>query len=365
MYDLGFRIKGMLLCIGSWVISSGLLLMIFALADLQAWCAIVAIMLPGAIAIPLSLRAISKHEKSQPICEAPANQVEKNVPDERPEGYVRLFRNSPMPKDLDGTFDVYSEPFETFEGASAFADVFQHNYYTPGVVRETPDRQFYVVCNGAEACMLRSCFAENENVALVANWKYDNRGKLKAQEYFREKGKIRRTKIGCTIACVFVVLPLLVLTLLSRKKLVTALIATPIAAFICYHICDYAKPAKKTVQKHRKYSWAEIDQMDGATFEHFIGDLIVRRGYGSVKYTPATGDFGVDIILNGRTAIQCKRYSKALGIKPVQEVYTGMSHYGCCEALVVTNSYFTKNAIALAKEHNITLWDRNTLNGML
>lgn len=361
MYDLGFRMKVMLLCIGSWVISSGLLLMIFALADLQAWCVIVAIMLPGAVAIPLGLHAVSKHETSQPMCKAPENQFEKNVPDEHPAEYVRLFRSSPIPKDLDGTFDVYSETFETFEEASAFADVFQHNYYTPGVVRETPDRTFYVACNGAEACMLRSCFAENENVALVANWKYDNRGKLKAEEYFNAKNRKRGAKFIRYAICVIVCITAAILIFTSKRPLLSVPIVVPIAAVLSYLIvCP-----DRRISGGKSYSWAEIDQMDGVTFEHFIGDLIVRRGYGSVKYTPATGDFGVDIILNGRTAIQCKRYSKALGIKPVQEVYTGMSHYGCCDALVVTNSYFTKNAIALAKEHNITLWDRNTLNGML
>lgn len=294
-----------------------------------------------------------------------ATSHEPEIPPHPRKEYVRLFRCSPIPNGADGQFDVYSEDFDTYEDAAQFAGVFFHNYYTSGTVRQRGNGRFFVDCKNAEKRMLGTEFIENPDTCLVENLKNPYRGVEKAKEYFREKGKIRRTKIGCTIACVCVVLPLLVLVLLSRKKLITALIVTPIAAFICYHICDYAKPVKKAVQKHRKYSWAEIDRMDGATFERFIGDLLIRRGYGSVKYTPATGDFGVDIILNGRTAIQCKRYSKALGIKPVQEVYTGMNHYGCCEALVVTNSYFTKNAIALAKEHNITLWDRNTLNGML
>lgn len=101
--------------------------------------------------------------------------------------YVKLFNRSGIPKDRNGSFDLYSEDFDTREEAEYFSEVFQHNYYTPGEVIETPNGKFYVVCNDAEACMLRSCFVENKKVALIANWKYDRRGKRKADEYFAAK----------------------------------------------------------------------------------------------------------------------------------------------------------------------------------
>ncbi len=361
MYDFKFRMKVMLISMGSWLLSSALLLIIFALADLQAWCFAIAIMLPGVISVPLGLHTISKHEEAKPLSETQESQNLQTEQVERQEGYVRLFRGSPIPKNPDGTFDVYSESFDTFAAAAQFADVFQHNYYTPGSVQETPDGKFYVVGNGAEACMLRSCFAENENIALVANWKYENRGKQKAQEYFNAKKRKIHTRNIRYASCVIVWIVALILILTSNQVLLSALIVIPLAAVFSYFIVS----PNRTIIGKKSYSWTYIDQMDGITFERFIGSLIVQHKYGSVEYTSATGDFGVDIILNGRTAIQCKRSAQNLGIKPIQEVYTGMNHYGCNEAIVVTNAHFTKNAVQLANELNVTLWDRNTLSGML
>lgn len=353
--------KVMLICIGSWILSSVVLLIIFALADLQAWYAVVAIMFPGAVYVPLGLHAISKHEEIQPMNAEQENQPIQEATDEHPEGYVRLFCGSPIPKDINGTFDVYSELFDTFGEAAQFADVFQHNYYTPGIVRETPDGKFFVECKNAERRMLGTEFIENPNTCLVENLKNPYRGPQKAAVYFKAKNREKNTKDILYAVCATIWLGALVLILTSKQRSLAAFIVVPIVAILSYLIIS----PKNTIIGKKSYSWAYIDQMDGVTFERFVGSLIVQNKYGSVKYTPATGDFGVDIILNGRTAIQCKRSAKSLGIKPVQEVYTGMSHYGCDEAIVVTNASFTKNAIQLANELNVTLWDRDTLRSMM
>lgn len=56
--------------------------------------------------------------------------------------------------------------------------------------------------------------------------------------------------------------------------------------------------------KRMKQSGIEdIDQMTGSQFEEYIGSLLASQGY-SVKYTPATGDYGADVIV-----IQAKKYS--------------------------------------------------------
>lgn len=109
---------------------------------------------------------------------------------------------------------------------------------------------------------------------------------------------------------------------------------------------------------------AEISDMTGAEFENHIANLLRRKGH-SVKMTPKNGDYGVDIVMDGCTAIQCKRYGKNVGVKAVQEVYAGMQHYGCTNAIVVTNSYFTPNAVTLAGELGVSLWDKDTIWRMM
>lgn len=360
MNDFGFRMKVMLICIGSWILSSAVLLIIFALADLQTWCAVVAIMFPGAIYVPLGLHAISKHEEVQPMNEVQESQPIQEATDEQPEGYVRLFCGSPIPKDINGTFYVYSELFDTFSEAAQFADVFQHNYYTPGIVRETPEGKFFVECKNAERRMLGTEFIENQNTCLVENIKNPYRGPKKAAVYFDLKKRDKELKDVRYAVYAIIWIVALILIFTSKQRSLAAFIVVPMAVILCF---SYTSGYKR--KRRCSYSWSYIDQMGGVTFERFVGNLIVQNKYGAVKYTPATGDFGVDIILNGRTAIQCKRSAKSLGIKPVQEVYTGMSHYGCDEAIVVTNASFTKNAVQLANELNVTLWDRDTLKGMM
>ena len=83
-----------------------------------------------------------------------------------------------------------------------------------------------------------------------------------------------------------------------------------------------------------------------------------------VETTPVTGDYGIDLILKSdskKIGIQAKRYAKKLDGKPIQEVVAGLSHYNLLEGWVVTNNYFTKNAITLANDNNVHLVDRDSL----
>lgn len=115
-------------------------------------------------------------------------------------------------------------------------------------------------------------------------------------------------------------------------------------------------------------SFAEIDQMDGHAFEHFVADLLKKSGFRNVRVTKASGDYGVDILANyygERWAFQCKRYAKNCGLKPIQEVYAGAVKYGAGTAVVVTNSHFTKSAEDLARRLRVKLWDREKLCGMI
>lgn len=124
---------------------------------------------------------------------------------------------------------------------------------------------------------------------------------------------------------------------------------------------------QRTKQKAlRALELSHIDEMSGVAFEKYVAALLRYRGY-KTRMTPASGDYGVDIIATKnrvKTAVQVKRYSSKLDQKPVREAIAGMSvkKYGCTQAMVITNSTFTKAARFLASEGGCTLVDREVLS---
>ena len=107
--------------------------------------------------------------------------------------------------------------------------------------------------------------------------------------------------------------------------------------------------------------------MDGKAFEEFLEVLFGKLGY-KVERTRYVGDYGADLITQKdgvKTVIQAKRYGKAVGIKAVQEAVAAKRMYGCTEAMVVTNSTFTRTAGELARANRVVLWDRDRLVEML
>ncbi len=108
---------------------------------------------------------------------------------------------------------------------------------------------------------------------------------------------------------------------------------------------------------------ADVDQMDGTTFEVFLTTLFRRLGY-SVEHTGRRGDYGADLVVtkdDRRIAVQAKRWTKAVGVKAVQEAVASKGIYTCAEALVVANRAFTRQARTLAEANDVKLWDRDVL----
>ncbi|RHR08837.1 restriction endonuclease [Pseudoflavonifractor sp. AF19-9AC] len=125
---------------------------------------------------------------------------------------------------------------------------------------------------------------------------------------------------------------------------------------------------KKQMSSQITYTLTNVDDMDGHSFEKFCALVMERNGFKDVIVTPGSGDQGVDIVAKKdgiQYAVQCKCYSSKLGNTPVQEVCAGKFMYGCQIGVVMTNSYFTENARALAEKTGVLLWDRNVLAGMM
>ena len=110
------------------------------------------------------------------------------------------------------------------------------------------------------------------------------------------------------------------------------------------------------------------DSMSGEDFEEFCADILRGDGFSDVEVTKASGDHGVDVLAKKdgvKYAIQCKRYSKPVGNKAVQEVVAAKSFYKTDKAMVVTNSTFTPQAITLANANDVLLVDGDKLNKLI
>ena len=119
--------------------------------------------------------------------------------------------------------------------------------------------------------------------------------------------------------------------------------------------------------KKRKDFDELCSEMDGTDFEFFCADLLKESGFLDVEVTKLSGDYGVDILAEKdgiSFAFQCKNYMSPVGIKAVQQIYSGKAYYDKMVGVVMTNHCFTKPAIDFAEKLNILLWDGEYLKEM-
>ncbi|WP_248465007.1 restriction endonuclease [Pectobacterium versatile] len=110
-----------------------------------------------------------------------------------------------------------------------------------------------------------------------------------------------------------------------------------------------------------------VDAMDGFQFEDFLVEIFRTMGY-DVKETKRSQDQGADLFVirfGKNMVIQAKNYSGSVGNSAVQQVLSAKTFYNCDEAMVVTNSYFTKSAKELADSAGVRLIDRDELQKYL
>ena len=107
------------------------------------------------------------------------------------------------------------------------------------------------------------------------------------------------------------------------------------------------------------------ENMSGDEYENYCKYILKLRGW-IVELTPKSGDQGVDLIATKeylKVCIQCKRYSKPVGNKAVQEIFTGKQFYSGSHGVLVSNAGFTKSAKSLASKTGIILLsDENLMN---
>lgn len=110
-----------------------------------------------------------------------------------------------------------------------------------------------------------------------------------------------------------------------------------------------------------------VDSLSGFEFEDFLKELFQSFGY-SAEDLPYSNDYGADLIISKGTnkiVIQAKNYNGNVGNKAVQEVVSAKVYYKCDLAMVITNSYFTQNAIETAKGSDVIMINRDKLDKIL
>lgn len=131
------------------------------------------------------------------------------------------------------------------------------------------------------------------------------------------------------------------------EEMKESLIATVQSEVFAYDLAS--EPAGNTYQ---------VD-MHGVEFEALVRSLIERRGF-AVQLTKATGDQGVDLIVNtaqGLIAIQCKRSRTTVGNKAVQEAFSGASFRSITRIWVVSDAPYSTSARQLAGSLGVKLVD--------
>jgi len=106
----------------------------------------------------------------------------------------------------------------------------------------------------------------------------------------------------------------------------------------------------------------EISDFEGLTgyeFESYLENIFTLLGY-TVIQTSLSGDQGADLIISKdgeKSVVQAKKYTGKVSNGAIQEIVAAKNHYNAQNAIVVTNSFFTKSAIDLALSNDVELWD--------
>lgn len=112
----------------------------------------------------------------------------------------------------------------------------------------------------------------------------------------------------------------------------------------------------------------DIDQMDGLEFEKFLADLYTALGY-NTELTSHT-DYGIDVIIskdNIKAGIQAKCYGegRTVGVEAVNQVCGGSGVHEIQKKIIITNRYYTRQALFSAQFHHIEMINRDGLIRLL
>lgn len=123
------------------------------------------------------------------------------------------------------------------------------------------------------------------------------------------------------------------------------------------NIIEHIERTIKRVQLEDPVFRSYSENMSPAEFETFCAEQL-RGGGWIARVAGQPGDQGADVVAekNGVViAVQCKKYTRPVGNKAVQEAAAARAHQNANYGIVVTNNKYTKAAEHLAKTNNVFL----------
>jgi restriction system protein len=116
------------------------------------------------------------------------------------------------------------------------------------------------------------------------------------------------------------------------------------------------------LRRYINYKLSHVDTMTGLDFEKYVAKYLRKKGFKTQlteKY-----DLGIDTVATKdgvRYGVQVKRHKGIVGANAVRQAVTALNIYDCDRAIIITNSYFSKTAIILARSNACFLVDRDSI----
>jgi restriction system protein len=149
---------------------------------------------------------------------------------------------------------------------------------------------------------------------------------------------------------------------------------TPVAPILAISREDKRFVASHEVVNQLNES-VNLAAMDWEEFEHLIRQLFeqeLKQAGGEVKITQASRDGGVDavafdpdVIRGGKTVIQAKRYTNAVGVSAVRDLYGTVLNEGASKGILVTTSDYGPDSYDIAKGKPLVLLNGANLLNLL
>lgn len=138
---------------------------------------------------------------------------------------------------------------------------------------------------------------------------------------------------------------------------------------------DYLPEPIMSVFEQILYDPGSVYSLEAWEFEQLVADVFRRNGF-AAEVTKRTRDGGKDVVaileIGGvvyTTYLECKKYSHnhPVGVASVRELFAVMERDQIAKGVIVTTSYFTKDAIREADKFNgrIQLIDFEGLQRMM
>ncbi len=106
--------------------------------------------------------------------------------------------------------------------------------------------------------------------------------------------------------------------------------------------------------------------MTPVEYEHYCAAVLQEVKW-EARVTKASADQGVDVVADKRgmrIVVQCKKYSKPVGNRAVQEIVAAIAHEGAQRGVVVATSGYTLAAEKLAASNGVLLLHHSQLRNI-